>query len=555
MGMSASQARLLFITSRMNDIELKSQQISNTKIRLADESEQVANAYTKALNKTRLQITDPLTKTTSQLTYNSIMSPDGIMSGGYNLQTVDGKVVVSLDVAAAFERRRGNSYQAEDISSYQTNYNNAVSTLNKAEATLNNYLKSKDVTVNSDGTLKFPTKMVITTEGSSSTGGAGGAGGAGSAQGGGTVSTTDGVGSTGGACGAGGVQGGGTVPTTDGVGSTGGAGGAGGVQGGGTVPTADGVGSTGGAGGARAPRRIAQNPNSMPNDPTSINNNLTYSRTWSDTASPKEFMVTSPVARDSSTFTMEPTLHTGGGFKGWTTGGTTTGETTGGTTGRITDIHPKVIDLTPTGGTFTLINPPEFKPTIDESLRGVIVDVYSSAEKSQIQAQYNIYKQNVSVAKQAVSDAKTALDNAKAKNASVASNPGEYSGEFYENLFKQMETSGYKAYDQKLLNNPEALQAYLGNGDWCLGKKNADGKYAQTSISSSTMISEVTDKTDLAKAEAEYNAKTLKINNKEKKLDNQLKTLDTEHSALKTEQESIKSLIKENVDKSFNLFS
>ena len=69
------------------------------------------------------------------------------------------------------------------------------------------------------------------------------------------------------------------------------------------------------------------------------------------------------------------------------------------------------------------------------------------------------------------------------------------------------------------------------------------------------MISEVTDKTDLAKAEAEYNAKTLKINNKEKKLDNQLKTLDTEHSALKTEQESIKSLIKDNVDKSFNLFS
>ena len=118
-----------------------------------------------------------------------------------------------------------------------------------------------------------------------------------------------------------------------------------------------------------------------------------------------------------------------------------------------------------------------------------------------------------------------------------------------------METNGYKAYDQKLLNNPEALQAYLGNGEWYIGKKNTDGKYAQISISSSTNFSEVTDKTDLAKAEAEYNAQTLKINNKEKKLDNQLKKLDTEHAALKTEQESIKSLIKDNVDKSFNLFS
>ena len=59
------------------------------------------------------------------------------------------------------------------------------------------------------------------------------------------------------------------------------------------------------------------------------------------------------------------------------------------------------------------------------------------------------------------------------------------------------------------------MQAYLGNGEWYIGKKNTDGKYAQISISSSTNFSEVTDKTDLAKAEAEYNAQTLKINNKE----------------------------------------
>ena len=51
MGMSASQARLLSITARMNDIEFKSQQVSNVKIRLADDSEKVANAYTAALNK------------------------------------------------------------------------------------------------------------------------------------------------------------------------------------------------------------------------------------------------------------------------------------------------------------------------------------------------------------------------------------------------------------------------------------------------------------------------------------------------------------------------
>lgn len=544
MGMSASQARLLFITSRMNDIELKSQQISNTKIRLADESEQVANAYTKALNKTRLQITDPLTKTTSQLTYNSIMSPDGIMSGGYNLQTVDGKVVVSHDVAAAFERRRGNSYQAENISSYQTNYNNAVNTLNKAEATLNNYLKSKDVTVNSDGTLKFPTKFVtlppVLKNDTSGTDGV---------QDGGKVPTTDGAGSTGGAGGAGGTKGSGTVPTTDGAGSTGGAGGAGGVQGGGTVPTTDGVGSTGGAGGAKGSVTTSAGGGGGVNSDWRLPNSTTWLPN-SDTITRFETTVTSgPAPLDDNNYNgnllrpnpnsdmrrvmRNPNTSAGnspiiGGLK------------------RFEKIELSATELPSSFGTVHLKNPGTAK---------IPMEVYSDAEKSQIQAQYNIYKQDVSNAKQAVSEAKTALDDAKAKNASVTANTSEYSGEFYENLFKQMETSGYKAYDQKLLNNPEALQAYLGNGDWCLGKKNADGKYAQTSISSSTMISEVTDKTDLAKAEAEYNAKTLKINNKEKKLDNQLKTLDTEHSALKTEQESIKSLIKENVDKSFNLFS
>ena len=77
----------------------------------------------------------------------------------------------------------------------------------------------------------------------------------------------------------------------------------------------------------------------------------------------------------------------------------------------------------------------------------------------------------------------------------------------------------------------------------------------EISVSSNTQLAIESDTTELAKAEAEYNAKTAKINNKEKLLDNDLKALDTEHSALKTEYESVKSLIGENIDKSFNLFS
>ena len=81
MGMSASQARLLSITSRMNDIELRSQQISNTKIRLADESEQVANEYTAALNKTKLTYTDYSSGQAQQVD----LTPKNLSEFGYKL--------------------------------------------------------------------------------------------------------------------------------------------------------------------------------------------------------------------------------------------------------------------------------------------------------------------------------------------------------------------------------------------------------------------------------------------------------------------------------------
>ena len=77
----------------------------------------------------------------------------------------------------------------------------------------------------------------------------------------------------------------------------------------------------------------------------------------------------------------------------------------------------------------------------------------------------------------------------------------------------------------------------------------------EVSVSGNTFLNIQSDNTNLAKAEAEYNAQTAKINAKEKKLDQQMKEMDTEHSALKTEYDSVKSLISDNISKSFQLFS
>ena len=63
------------------------------------------------------------------------------------------------------------------------------------------------------------------------------------------------------------------------------------------------------------------------------------------------------------------------------------------------------------------------------------------------------------------------------------------------------------------------------------------------------------DDNEMRKAEADYESELAKINQKEKMLDYELNNLQTEHNALKTEMESIKSLIKDNVEKSFNIFS
>ncbi|MCQ2739704.1 MAG: hypothetical protein MJ237_05695 [bacterium] len=59
----------------------------------------------------------------------------------------------------------------------------------------------------------------------------------------------------------------------------------------------------------------------------------------------------------------------------------------------------------------------------------------------------------------------------------------------------------------------------------------------------------------IKKAEAEYEHEMKIINRKDEKYDNELKKLETEEEALKTERDTLKSTIKDNIEKTFNLFS
>lgn len=54
MGMSATQARLLTITGRLTDNEMRSQTITNSKLRLAQKSSDASQEYMDALSSEKL---------------------------------------------------------------------------------------------------------------------------------------------------------------------------------------------------------------------------------------------------------------------------------------------------------------------------------------------------------------------------------------------------------------------------------------------------------------------------------------------------------------------
>ena len=97
MGMAAGQARLLSITSRMSDNELRAQIINNNKMRLATESSQASEAYIAALNEAELMFTNydaDNNASYQQLTFNAL-STFNPYNNQYALINSSGNVLLS----------------------------------------------------------------------------------------------------------------------------------------------------------------------------------------------------------------------------------------------------------------------------------------------------------------------------------------------------------------------------------------------------------------------------------------------------------------------------
>ena len=79
MGLAASQARLLTITSRKSDCEYMSMKYSHQKLELAREMSEISNEYQESLNQTELYYDFYGTGDTSNpLTYSLMMTPSAL---------------------------------------------------------------------------------------------------------------------------------------------------------------------------------------------------------------------------------------------------------------------------------------------------------------------------------------------------------------------------------------------------------------------------------------------------------------------------------------------
>jgi len=126
MGLAASQCRLLFITQRQNDVSAKMQKISNDRLVLARDEDDVYTKYNRMLNATKYVNADG-----SDLSYNAIMGPVAAQNGITSvIQNGYGQVVLNSSIAGKLNLPKTEGTGAE----FKAIYPNPEALVNKMES-------------------------------------------------------------------------------------------------------------------------------------------------------------------------------------------------------------------------------------------------------------------------------------------------------------------------------------------------------------------------------------------------------------------------------------
>lgn len=119
-------------------------------------------------------------------------------------------------------------------------------------------------------------------------------------------------------------------------------------------------------------------------------------------------------------------------------------------------------------------------------------------------------------------------------------------------------TYGATDEEMKQFTSAEYLTNMINEGFIVLHKLTGDnitGAADEVNVAVDPALQQVSDETDLKKAEAKYEADMAKINAKDKKYDTDIAALEQERNAIKTEIDTLKTVAKDNVERTFKLFS
>ena len=104
-------------------------------------------------------------------------------------------------------------------------------------------------------------------------------------------------------------------------------------------------------------------------------------------------------------------------------------------------------------------------------------------------------------------------------------------------------------------NFKEFITNLINSGTVVIIDTKVKEEFKETSVATNTGLQEVADETLLRKAEAKYEADMRKIDAKDRKYDQDLAAIENERNAIKSEMETLKTVAKDNVERTFKLFS
>ena len=196
--------------------------------------------------------------------------------------------------------------------------------------------------------------------------------------------------------------------------------------------------------------------------------------------------------------------------------------------------------------------------TKDESIKKTLEEYYEKYEEAEKSYRYNLYRQNAQEI------------FTKAGGNELDFNQDDFN--YYVQMYKQISAnygnctsiSDYDGPTGDASSNSDWLKNMVESGRFTIEVVTTNTTSGEVSINATSPSTDENinyttttsiDKKALAKAEAEYEHATKKIDQKDKKYDMDLSKLESERTALTTEYDSVKKVISDNIERTFGIFS